>query len=422
MSPRMTFHSCGSRPYRVVLAGICALAMTAIAGASFTGQTGRAHFIGLAPHGIATGTIRSLSPAQLSAQSPEDSAPHLHVSVFGNDDSAGTAEAPLRTLGKAARLARPGTTIEVAPGIYTETIQGRGYGTARAPIRYLSQLRGAAVIRPVAANGTIWREVGDFVTIEGFRIDGTASPDARVGILMGGSHVHVVGNEVHHIVLNGANDSNGGAGIVLSGGFYGKDDQHAVGNIVYQVGTATSDRVHGIYHQSTGTIVNNLVYSNPGSTGIVLWHDARDITIANNTVCGNAIGINVGAGDWYQGRRPADNVTVVNNIVCDNQGSGIQEHGFTGNGNLYRHNLVYRNGRDWRLKGPSRHVETITADPQFVRYVRGGGADYHLRPDSPAIDKGTAASAPATDIEGSPRPYGPAPDIGAYEWHPATSD
>jgi len=42
--------------------------------------------------------------------------------------------------------------------------------------------------------------------------------------------------------------------------------------------------------------------------------------------------------------------------------------------------------------------------------------DYHLRPDSPAIDAGTSEGAPTTDFEGHGRPCGLGVDIGAYEF------
>jgi hypothetical protein len=44
--------------------------------------------------------------------------------------------------------------------------------------------------------------------------------------------------------------------------------------------------------------------------------------------------------------------------------------------------------------------------------------DYRLRPGSPAIDAGACDGAPATDIEGTPRPQGAGCDIGAYEYSP----
>jgi hypothetical protein len=47
--------------------------------------------------------------------------------------------------------------------------------------------------------------------------------------------------------------------------------------------------------------------------------------------------------------------------------------------------------------------------------------DYHLQPNSPAIDAGTSAGAPVTDFEGHPRPCGEGIDLGAYEYCPAAA-
>lgn len=41
--------------------------------------------------------------------------------------------------------------------------------------------------------------------------------------------------------------------------------------------------------------------------------------------------------------------------------------------------------------------------------------DYHLKPESPALDAGTSSGAPTTDLEGHGRPCGAGVDMGAYE-------
>jgi hypothetical protein len=48
--------------------------------------------------------------------------------------------------------------------------------------------------------------------------------------------------------------------------------------------------------------------------------------------------------------------------------------------------------------------------------VNSAANDYHLSATSPAIDRGTTTSAPATDLDGNSRPHGAGIDIGAYEY------
>ncbi|MFS0705390.1 right-handed parallel beta-helix repeat-containing protein [Cellulomonas sp. 179-A 9B4 NHS] len=52
----------------------------------------------------------------------------IHVSVHGSDDAAGTADAPLRTIDRAAQLARPGDTVTVHAGTYREWVRPRRGG------------------------------------------------------------------------------------------------------------------------------------------------------------------------------------------------------------------------------------------------------------------------------------------------------
>ena len=46
-----------------------------------------------------------------------------HVSVNGSDRAAGTAEAPLKTISRAAQLAQPGDTVRVHEGVYREWVK-----------------------------------------------------------------------------------------------------------------------------------------------------------------------------------------------------------------------------------------------------------------------------------------------------------
>ncbi len=60
----------------------------------------------------------------------------------------------------------------------------------------------------------------------------------------------------------------------------------------------------------------------------------------------------------------------------------------------------------------------ITGDPKFVNPAAG---DFHLMPDSPAIDKGPTGvptGLPNQDLDGNARLVGAATDMGAFEFHP----
>ena len=58
-------------------------------------------------------------------------------------------------------------------------------------------------------------------------------------------------------------------------------------------------------------------------------------------------------------------------------------------------------------------AKPVVGDPCFVNPSLG---DFHLKPNSPAIDKGSPIDAPSYDFEGDPRPAGSGYDIGIDEY------
>ena len=93
------------------------------------------------------------------------------------------------------------------------------------------------------------------------------------------------------------------------------------------------------------------------------------------------------------------------------------------------HNLFYRpgnpgeqlvaNGRTYSasdLEGGALGEGNLSREPGFVRAAWGSQGDHHLKADSPAVDGGTAAGAPSTDLDGNGRPAGAGFDMGAYEY------
>lgn len=71
----------------------------------------------------------------------------------------------------------------------------------------------------------------------------------------------------------------------------------------------------------------------------------------------------------------------------------------------------------WQVQtGQDKHSIGATASQLFVDPAAN---NYHLKAGSPAIDTGTSqGNPPRVNLDGYPRPYGKAFDIGCYEWHP----
>lgn len=350
---------------------------------------------------------------------------HLYVSAAGVDANPGTADRPVRSIARAAELAKPGTVVHVAPGTYEGGFQTAASGTAEAPIVYLSEVPGAARIVPPADSRKqeAWDNRGADVVIDGFEIDGSAYRGGKpwlFGVYTTGSRSVVRNTKVHDIArdaaaMRAANTGNQGGAGIMGDSYYGGLDITISGNTVYNIGPAevSSNLVHGVYMATRGTVLNNLIYQVVGD-GISTWHDATEVKILNNTVFqARGAGILVGAGDFYKRNGPHDGSRIANNLVYDNT-KGIEEGGAVGTRNAYTHNLVYGNRTDWRLR-VGRAEATVAADPRFVRYDRLGGGDYRLAPGSPAIDAGTPAAAPAIDLDGVARPQNRGVDIGAYE-------
>jgi hypothetical protein len=341
---------------------------------------------------------------------------NTYVSTTGSDSNPGTSAKPFKTITKAASVAKPGTTVHVAAGTYYGNVSTRVSGTSSNRIRFVSDTKwGAKIVG--SGSEAMWTNNGNYVDVVGFDITGPG----RHGILNYASNTLMANNHVHNLTLSGGCTGNGGAGIVNA--TYTGSNGDIISNVIHDIAKpGQCNGVQGIYTSNKGgKIMNNIVYR-VSSYGIHLWHAATDVLIANNTVFANGSssmggGIVVGDGDAPGGVQ-VKNTKVINNIVYKNPRGGIQQYcdsgSCIGTGNITANNLVYGNGTNISLRVGSA-TGTISADPKFVSYNPTGTGDYRLQSGSPAINKGTSASAPSTDILGAARPKGGAIDIGAYE-------
>lgn len=353
--------------------------------------------------GAADPAVSPAAPATAAANSLTPVLNHRYVAATGSDSNPGTQSAPFKTILKAAQIAAPGTTVHVAAGTYEGGFQTTVSGTVTARIAYLSDVKwGAKIVPPpTSANNTAWDNRGNYVDIDGFEIDGgTAQAGAAWlhGIYTAGSYGMIENNHVHHIASAVACTDTGGSGIGVDS-YYSGVKVDVIANLVHDIGPAGCAFVQGIYISTSGSVQNNVVYR-IAEAAIHLWHDATNVLIANNTVSSSGSGIIVGGGDFYHTAGPNDYTTVINNIVYDNK-YGISEQGSTGSHNSYKNNLSFQNSTyNWSLQSGLPNTAGVSADPQFVSYSRSGTPNYHLLETSPAIGTGTAANAPALNMDG----------------------
>ena len=169
-----------------------------------------------------------------------------------------------------------------------------------------------------------------------------------------------------------------------------------LGNII------TDNTQYGVYCNGGAPSVINNVIKQSGTGVYIIWSDVK---LQNNTIISNATrGVNVSSGS----------VVIANNIIASN-GYGIYNPGKVGQTS---HNDVFGNTTQY-FPSSLPHATDITLDPLFANSATG---DYHLRLASPCLDTGDALGAPATDMDGNPRPFdgngdgATGVDMGCYEF------
>jgi hypothetical protein len=189
---------------------------------------------------------------------------------------------------------------------------------------------------------------------------------------------------------NGSTDQIQGVGLYLSGG--------TVENT-----RISSNGMNGVYNTG-GTLRNCLVFghAHAGSSFAGLFQSNGYLyhcTIADNLAAGETTGCS--------GLQMADGVAV-GNIVHGNGPAGGTYGSCFVTGGTFNTNVID--------KAQATGTGNLVANPLFVNRAAN---DYHLQLGSPAVDAGASVAGILADFDGTARPQGDRPDIGAYERIPA---
>mgnify|MGYP002623842552 FL=1 len=191
-------------------------------------------------------------------------------------------------------------------------------------------------------------------------------------------------------------------GLTVTGGSTGGNGSGigTRGDLTVRNSTVTGNagnRVGGIYHREGTLLLQNVTVSgNTGSrgSGLDLRAGARleHVTVADNQDGGGI-------------RSRSSSVTLVNTLVADNVGGGIEGTITSLGGNLVEGGCAGCGASD------------LTGDPDLLPLTLNGGDSrtHALAPASIAIDAANASFGLPTDQRGVGRPVGGGFDIGAYE-------
>jgi parallel beta-helix repeat protein len=410
----------------------------------------------------------------LFAAASASAATTYYVAPSGSDSNSGSLAAPFREIRKAISVSQPGDTALVADGSYKGFDLDSMAGTSLAPFT-IHALGSAANVLPTMDRSdnrdTIHILFSSYVVIDGLRgfnanraavrIDQSDHVTVRNGVfgnnatwgiftdfsddlLLENNECYASGTQ-HGIYVSNSGDrptvrgnrvhDNAGCGIQLNADLSQGGDGLITGavienNVAWNNGTAGGSAIN-LDGVQNSIVRNNLLYNNHAS-GIACFQidgaaGPTGMQILNNTVD------MAGNGRWALLIKSSTGPNVVRNNILYNQNpnhGGIDYGDATDVANTDSdYNIMDAVTPDdssrvtlaqWQPAGHEPHSFSATPAALWVNET-GPSPDYHLKANSPAIDKGQTQGNVPTDIEGRSRPVGSAYDIGCYEFAPSMS-
>lgn len=179
---------------------------------------------------------------------PEEPPPPnpLFVRLGGSDLNSGASpQSALRTISRAAQIARNNYEIRVGPGVYRESVTTASTGRAPEGLRFVAEGSVVVDVTGIARGAGFSLANSSATSIDGFRILGAV--DAGILIRNGSDNLQIrncelVGNggdgirvqdSSNVLVFNNLVVNNGGIGIRIGGTIDGSPGAHLINNTVY---------------------------------------------------------------------------------------------------------------------------------------------------------------------------------------------
>ncbi|MDN4494111.1 right-handed parallel beta-helix repeat-containing protein [Ureibacillus aquaedulcis] len=328
----------------------------------------------------------------------KDHQQNIYVATDGNDEYDGSKSKPFRTLKKAAQVAEAGTTVHIREGVYKEKLVIMHSGKKSKEIVFKPYkdekvvLSGEELKIEEGDTSIIIIDNKNHVTIHGLTVQDLTTELASetvMGIFVTGSSSHITldSNHVEQIETHAKEGNGHGIAVYATGTM---EDIAITNNTVQELKLGASEALvlngnidgfkieHNHVHSNdnigidligyegvstdhdndfvrNGVVSNNTVhgistYGNPAygeeySAAGIYVDGGRDITIEENTVYQNDIGIEATS---EHGGKNAENIQIINNTIYENFLTGISIGGYDENrggtiNSYIAQNILYRN-------------------------------------------------------------------------------
>lgn len=282
--------------------------------------------------------------------------------ALANDENPGTPTQPLRTISRAAALARAGDTVVVMSGMYPESVQVTNSGTPTQPISFTA--KGKVVVSPTSQDN--WTGVFNVLGKSDISISGFTVQNAYYGLKVAADRA---GTPPTRITLkNNYASMTRSSGINVNSG----RDITVDSNVVEKTNYGGVHEMISIINTDGFLVKNNEVFNGKfvvngvtkeGKEGIDIKEGSRNGRVLNNKVHDLArLGIYVDAWDLL-----THTIEVSGNVVynCKNGIAIASEQGGLVKDVLVSNNIAYNNMfngiivASWSLDGPRENIQII---------------------------------------------------------------